>query len=42
MKVAIFSLLAASALAIDTISIKGSKFFKANGDQYFVKGKSDA
>ncbi|KAF1976776.1 hypothetical protein BU23DRAFT_501235 [Bimuria novae-zelandiae CBS 107.79] len=32
------SALAASAAAIDTISVKGSKFFTKSGNQFFVKG----
>ena len=33
------SALAASVNAIDTISVKGSKFFTESGDQFFVKGR---
>jgi hypothetical protein len=36
------ALLAAAAItavgAIDTISVKGAKFFTEGGDQFFVKG----
>lgn len=32
------SALAASVNAIDTISVKGSKFFTESGNQFFVKG----
>lgn len=32
------SALAASVSAIDTISVKGSKFFTKSGDQFYVKG----
>ena len=30
--------LATSVSAIDTISIKGSKFFTSSGNQFFIKG----
>ena len=30
--------LATSVSAIDTISIKGSKFFTSSGSQFFIKG----
>jgi hypothetical protein len=32
------SALVASVNAIDTISVKGSKFFTEDGNQFFVKG----
>jgi hypothetical protein len=32
--------LALSVNAIPTLSIKGSKFFDSNGDQFFIKGMS--
>ena len=34
--------LAASVNAISTISIKGSKFFTSDGDQFYIKGSPAA
>ena len=33
--------LIAQALAVPTISAKGSKFFTSDGAQFFIKGKFD-
>lgn len=38
LSVLLASALAASVNAIDTISVKGSKFFTESGNQFFVKG----
>lgn len=35
---AIFGLLAGLVYAIPTISVKGSKFFTSDGNQFFLKG----
>lgn len=35
---ALVASLAVSAHAIATISVKGSKFFTSDGDQFYVKG----
>lgn len=38
LSVLLASALVASVNAIDTISVKGSKFFTEDGNQFFVKG----